>query len=177
VAVYFLRHGESEANVRGVFDGQGLNSELTNLGQKQAELAAQELVSINIEGIYSSPLKRARKTAEIVSEAIGYPLKQIMFDDRLMEHDVGKLSGLAYDTDEYERRKLAGEAENNIDFQKRIVSFLRELKGYKHNILLVSHGGVGSMIEASRRGLDVSEFYEVVSYPNAHIVKLDLGWL
>ncbi|HVC35875.1 MAG TPA: histidine phosphatase family protein [Candidatus Dormibacteraeota bacterium] len=177
MSIYFLRHGESEANVKGVFDGQGLNSELTILGGKQAEQAAQELTSIDIKDIYSSPLKRTRKTAEIVSDRIGFPLNQIKFDDRLMEHDVGRLSGLPYDTDEYLKAKLIGDAENNIKFQKRILSFLHDHKDDKYNMLMVSHGGVGSMIEASRRGLDVSEFYEVVSYPNAHIVPIDLDWL
>jgi broad specificity phosphatase PhoE len=177
MAIYFLRHGESEANVKAVFDGQGLDAKLTSLGEKQASEAAKELLSLDIKKVYSSPLKRARKTAEIVSDIIGYPVNKIEFDKRLMEHDWGSLSGHSWDINEDIKTKLTADAETNKKFQERILSFFNDHKNENHNILIVCHGGVGSMLEASRRGIDVSERYEVISYPNAHVIKLNLDWL
>lgn len=177
MAVYFLRHGESEANVNGVFDGQGLNAKLTPLGEQQAARAAEDMKGLDIKQIYASPLNRTKRTAEIVAEVIGYPLGEIQYDARIMEHDWGSLSGASWDIDEGKKAELLADAEPNAEFQKRILSFFKELKPAGQNILIVSHGGVGSMLEASRTGADVSRHYEVISYPNAHVVALDLSWL
>jgi len=58
--IYFVRHGESEANLKGVFAGQQENSILSEKGKIQAKETANKikLEGIKIDLIISSPLKR-----------------------------------------------------------------------------------------------------------------------
>jgi broad specificity phosphatase PhoE len=71
--IYFIRHGESEANLRHVFAGQKDNSALTDKGREQARLEGEKIKSLNlsISKIISSPLIRAHDTAKIVAGIIG----------------------------------------------------------------------------------------------------------
>lgn len=65
--IYFLRHGESEANVAGVIsDDPGKAYPLTPMGIAQAEVAAQELLEVPFSHIYVSEHHRTRETAEVL---------------------------------------------------------------------------------------------------------------
>ena len=64
--IILARHGETEWNVEEVFRGQ-IDVELNQNGLKQAELLAESLSGVKIEAVYSSPLKRAAKTAEAIA--------------------------------------------------------------------------------------------------------------
>jgi probable phosphoglycerate mutase len=92
---YLLRHGQSVSNVEGRVQGQ-LDVGLTDLGVEQAERAGRWFAAAadpRIEEIWSSPLNRARRTAERVAEAVGLP---VHFDDRLKELDAGIFQGLLW---------------------------------------------------------------------------------
>lgn len=45
------------------------------------------------------------------------------------------------------------------------------------NTLIVSHAGVGRIIECARIGRPLSEFYDIPEYPNATVVELDTTWM
>ncbi len=64
--IILIRHGETAWNVDEIFRGR-IDVELNETGTKQAELLAEYLSKVRIEAIYSSPLKRALKTAEIIA--------------------------------------------------------------------------------------------------------------
>ena len=64
VEIILVRHGETEWNVQEIFRGR-INIELSEIGIKQAELLADYLGEVKIEAIYSSPLNRALRTAEM----------------------------------------------------------------------------------------------------------------
>jgi len=177
MAIYFLRHGESEANAKGLFAGQRENSPLTQHGLEQAREAAEELQLITIDIIITSELKRALRTAEEVAVAIGFDAKKIETDKRLLEYDMGALTGTPLRKLTSNELVSAEGAEDPYDFQARVLSFLREHKDTKENILIVSHAGVGRIIETARLELDSSSFYDVPPYPNAEPVRLDLSWL
>ncbi len=68
--IYLVRHGETEFNRLGVFRGR-YEVELNQRGIKQAEEISRALASAGIQKIYTSPLKRALKTAEIISRNLG----------------------------------------------------------------------------------------------------------
>ncbi|MFZ5354183.1 MAG: histidine phosphatase family protein [Bacillota bacterium] len=68
--VYLVRHGESEWNIHNKVQGK-TDIELSKKGIKQAELLAERLEKENIEHIYTSDLKRAKKTAELIQRRIG----------------------------------------------------------------------------------------------------------
>ncbi len=64
--IILVRHAQAEGNINRFFHGW-TDSPLTDLGHKQAELAAKKLESTEIDCIYSSPLKRAVQTAEHIA--------------------------------------------------------------------------------------------------------------
>ena len=90
-----LRHGESKWNLENKFTGW-TDVSLTDNGALEAEFAGQLLLKNNIEiqSIYTSLLKRATQTAEIVSKIINFPTIKINYDWRLNERHYGGLQGL-----------------------------------------------------------------------------------
>ncbi len=58
--IYLVRHGETDANRRGVIQGQ-LDTPLNELGQRQAELVALRLRSISFDVAFTSDLRRATR--------------------------------------------------------------------------------------------------------------------
>jgi len=175
MSLYFLRHGQSEANVKHVFAGQKENSPLTELGKRQAEIAANDLKNAAITKIVSSNLIRAKQTAEIVASKLG--VSNVSVDDRIAEYDMGVLTGTPNQAITSLELVSAKDAEEPAAFKSRVIDALRQYDKEDGAILLVSHAGVGRMIEALRQNIGPANFYDIAPYPNAQAVKLDLAWL
>ena len=90
VPFWFLRHGETDWNAQGLSQGR-TDIPLNSVGLAQAERAARTLEGLGIATIVSSPLSRARATAEIAAEALGLPIAA--FADDLMEVNFGVQEG------------------------------------------------------------------------------------
>ena len=88
---YFLRHGESEGNDARVLQGR-LDYPLTEAGREQARRASDWLAGRGIGRLLSSPLARARQTAEILAERL--ELSEVEIRDELNELDIGLFTGL-----------------------------------------------------------------------------------
>jgi probable phosphoglycerate mutase len=73
VAFWFLRHGETDWNARGLSQGS-TDIPLNAAGIAQARRAALTMLGRGVAAIVSSPLERARHTAEIVGEALKLPV-------------------------------------------------------------------------------------------------------
>ena len=86
---YFLRHGETETNRRGLVAG-ATDVELNTTGWRQAHAAAELLRRRGIGAIYASPLRRAHDTAQCVAETLGLPVTVI---PELAERCWGALEG------------------------------------------------------------------------------------
>jgi probable phosphoglycerate mutase len=88
-----LRHGQTALSPERRFAGRG-DIPLTETGVRQAEAAAQRLAARGgIDAIVTSPLQRARVTADAVAAATGAP---VVVDDAWMELDFGEWEGLSY---------------------------------------------------------------------------------
>ena len=87
--VYLVRHGETEWNRRGKIQGQA-DIPLNEKGEDLAFLTGQKMKDIPFKRIYTSPLSRARRTAELISGQRGLPL---MEDSRLLEISYGNREG------------------------------------------------------------------------------------
>jgi broad specificity phosphatase PhoE/ribonuclease HI len=87
-----LRHGQTEFSTERRFAGRG-DIALTDTGGRQAAAAADRLAARGIDAIVTSPLQRARRTAEAVAAATGAPLG---VEDGLVEADFGKWEGLTF---------------------------------------------------------------------------------
>lgn len=173
--IYFLRHGESEANVAHVFAGQKDDSPLTVLGREQALQACEYLKNKGISTIVTTSLVRASDTANIVAEHI--QCDTITVDDRLLEYDMGVLTGTPNRTINSEELVSAQGAEDPDLFKQRVLDALNDYSQHGGNVLIVSHAGVGRIIETARQGLSPRTFYDIAAYPNAQPVTLDLKWL
>lgn len=83
-----MRHGESEANVRAIFSNARDKYPLTERGMDQVRESAEQLSGLGLDGIISSPILRARQTAQIVSEILDLSVET---DERLRETDLDNL--------------------------------------------------------------------------------------
>lgn len=173
--LYFARHGQSQANVDAVFAGPHFRAPLTKLGIEQAETEARRILDehIHIDQIVASPIERALQTAQIIARAIGIDPNDIRIDPRLAEYDMGELSGKPMEGVTPEQRVSAAGAENPKAFQGRVQEALDATALLAGNTLIVSHAGVGRMIEATKQGIEPARFYELEGYPNAQVVKLE----
>lgn len=138
---YFLRHGETGHNQRRIFQGQ-TDSQLNELGLVQAEAAAAKLVGQPIVEIVSSPLSRARVTAERVGAALGLPVET---DDTLMECHLGIYQNKPYEpwlADYWDGNFAPEGGEDFYQFRARVLPAMQKIVQRGPNRLIVAHGGL-----------------------------------
>ena len=90
ITVYIVRHGENPANINREFSYRLVDYSLTPKGVRQAEDTARFFRDKQIDAIYSSPLKRAAETAEIIAAPLRLPVTLI---EEFREINVGTLEG------------------------------------------------------------------------------------
>jgi len=150
--LYFVRHGESEANILQEFSNHGEKHPLTARGRHQAAELAENLSGIQFDRIYTSPLLRARETAEILSNHLDVPLE---ITTALREGDSGVLEGRSDPAawaifEQINAAWRAGDlgvrakdGESFLDMKTRFVPFIEQLLAHgAENILLVGHGSL-----------------------------------
>lgn len=144
--LWLIRHGETTWNAEKRIQGQS-NSQLSDLGIKQAKSLAPRLKDIDFDYVYASDLDRATHTARLA-----LPGAEPMLDKRLREIHFGVLEGKChaefndteaklyafYKEDPYERRIEGGECWR--DLGDRIESWLKELPK-EGKAVAFSHGG------------------------------------
>jgi broad specificity phosphatase PhoE len=87
--VLLVRHGETDYNATGRFQGR-TDTPLNDRGREQSRALARALEGEGLAALYSSPLARARETAEIVGARLGL---EPVYDDRLVEAYAGEWQG------------------------------------------------------------------------------------
>ncbi|MCB9808791.1 phosphoglycerate mutase family protein [Candidatus Nomurabacteria bacterium] len=170
--LYFIRHGESKANLDEVFAGAQVDSPLTELGKLQALNSAKELKELGVvfDRIISSPLIRAVDTAKIIQEEIGFE-GNIEIDHRITEYDFGSLTNKKKDKMKLKNGEIffALKAESITSLELRVHSFLDEFRDTSDNILVSAHGIVIMMARAITEGYDISNFYTITPQKNGEI--------
>jgi 2,3-bisphosphoglycerate-dependent phosphoglycerate mutase len=146
----FLRHAKSEANEQKVLQGQ-MNSPLTIEGVQQSEALGKYWSSegVTFQQIISSPLIRARETADIISNLLSIPIE---FDDKWMEREFGQAEGLPYEEVLSKLKDLPPRSiyepayetgESDWDLYIRAASAVQSLTYQQPgNYLVVSHGSI-----------------------------------
>ena len=165
VTLYIARHGETEANAVGRFQGRN-DTPLTERGRAQAALVGRTIAAYLEQHpglrFVSSPLPRTRATMEIILETLGQPRDGYDTDERIIEMDIGEWSGLtvaeseARDPAFYARRLLdkwnvaipGGESYAMV--AARAEAFLADLRT---DTFAVSHGGFGRILRGLYGGL------------------------
>ncbi len=179
-----IRHGETDWNSEGRMQGR-IDLPLNPRGIEQAERLAERLAAEErIDFLYTSPLIRARATAEIIAKRFGLnPIPDL----RLIERSVGKLEGLTladfrhcypdlyqlwHESNDHFRLP---EGETRAECLERIQSFL-EVMRQRHagaRVALVTHGGTLSLMLAASIGLDLAKRFPF-RFDNASLSKMDL---
>ncbi|MFA6397677.1 MAG: histidine phosphatase family protein [Candidatus Paceibacterota bacterium] len=172
--IYFVRHGESEDNVKKLFAGRK-DSLLTEKGREQARKTAKNIREreLNVDRIISSPLKRALETAEIIAREIGFDKNRIEISDEIIEYDMGSITGTPWGVISSKILIGAENAEDPEIFKNRVYNFVKELSKSDKNILLVSHAGIIRMLETIKIKGDPELFYDISQPPNASIIEID----
>lgn len=192
--ITLLRHGESVGNAESRWQGQA-DYPLTDTGRAQARALAERWKNENVKFdlIISSPLARARETAEIIAQAVN---GTVSFDPLWLERDNGEFSGLT----NHEVRQnfhhspfitpydpVGGDGEGDWELFLRAGQALHSLlKRNPARYLIVSHGGllnqlmhavVGVAPQANNSGTRFrfgnTAFAQLMYFPHQHRWAID----
>jgi len=172
--IYIVRHGETRKDK--VFNLDGFpDAELTEVGLKQAHLAGEQLSKVKFDEIYSSDLKRAVQTAQIISS---YQQElQVGIDKQIREIHMGVFhtsteDQIRKDYPEFYNEFLKKESdfrypngESGEEVLKRTLIFLETIKTKNlDNICIVCHGGVIRALISDLIGLPQYKRFNLYPY-------------
>ena len=157
--IYIVRHGECNSNLNRIYNNE--NEDLNSTGIKQAEKLREKIKDLDYDIIISSPLKRAKHTADIINVLN----RKIITDDRLKERNPGNLSGKSYEITNreeywnyYSTTKYGTSEDINLFFE-RIYNFLNELKQKDYEkVLITCHSGVSKAFYSYFNGIEDGKF-------------------
>ena len=168
--IILVRHGETEWNIEEIFRGR-IDIGLNETGVKQAELLAKYLSDITIDAVYSSPLRRALKTAEMIAS---HHKLEVEIAPGLIDFDYGKWQGLPHQEVKHRYKQLYAEwmenphrikmpdGENLNEVRERALAVVDEVVAkHEGTIVLVSHRVVNKVLICALLGLDNSHFWNI----------------
>lgn len=176
VVIYLLRHGQTEGPKK-VYKGH-IDVPLSREGQTQIEKTAIFLKDyvrkyrLKPELIYSSPLKRALASAEILGKTLSLEVKP---EETLKERSFGKWEGLSINEivslypDDFERWRLnpakfsPPDGESTIEVNKRASEALKKIiKNHKNSqIFITAHGGINRVILCNILGMPLENIFRI----------------
>ena len=181
MSVYFVRHGQTDWNLDHRIQGR-VDIELNETGRKQAAEMRDKLADKDFAAIISSPLKRAKQTADIIAEL--HKDMPLIEAQELSERNFGKYEGESnspegdyYGAWDYTRQLETG-GETLLDLEKRVFPFLDKIrKEYAgKDVLLVAHAGVGLIIREFYQGKPESgNLLELPPIANGEVELLEIS--
>ncbi|MFD1910718.1 histidine phosphatase family protein [Halodurantibacterium flavum] len=184
--IFLLRHGQTEYNVEGRYQG-AKDSPLTRLGQQQANVNGK-LLSLYAPSaqLWCSPLPRAVETARLISAYL--PTAHLRLEPRLREVSLGQWEGLtraAVKREWPELRKAhphrewlfhapGGERLESVTVRLRGVLEDAAAMSDKHAVVLVSHSIVGRVLRGLHAGLPLSRALTLEA-PQDVVLRLEPG--
>ena len=184
--VIFIRHGQTEWNVDGRYQGQS-DVQLTAAGKDQAAKLAENFPVSKIDAIYASDLKRAMVTAETVAAGFGLSVQP---EPAFREISFGKWEGLTYQQivaewpeamDDFLQHPDILEIPNGETFpavQQRALAKLEELiaRHEGQTIAIVAHGAVLRTILTAALHMPLQYLWSIRQFNTAvNIVRYDAG--
>ncbi len=185
--IYLVRHAENTANLTKEFSHRLVDYSLTAKGIVQAEQTAVYFKDKPIDEIYSSPLKRARETADIIAQELHLPAGIV---EQFREVNVGSLEGrppdaenwalherILQDWQEGRHKSTFPAGENYTMLLARMRSGLREISAHKKNqhIIVVAHGGIITATIADLcSNVDIEQLLHVENH-NCSITEIELS--
>jgi broad specificity phosphatase PhoE len=164
--MHLVRHGRSVWNAAGRIQGQ-IDIELDEIGLQQAQRIADRLEREPIAAIYTSPLLRAKATADAIAARFNLPVQS---DARLMEYDFGVISGMTWVEVQENHPDLANRwledpwavpltgSEGRVNFAARVMSAMQDIGGQHStaHVAIVAHGGTFGIYLTAMLGLDLN---------------------
>ncbi|WP_375104012.1 histidine phosphatase family protein [Paenibacillus sp. RS8] len=170
-AIFIMRHGETEFNTQGRYQGQ-LDSPLTEHGVEQVRQMARLLrYSVDQSSewrVISSPLGRALQSTQILCEILGYDFNKVETDSRLSEVSVGSWSGLTLKeieqdwadrltgTTMYDWYFYSPDGESYEAVQERVTDWLDSVSS-SPQVIAVTHGLTSRILRGVYAGLTRQE--------------------
>ncbi len=169
--IIFIRHGQTEWNRDERFRGR-VDIALDEAGLRQAEAAAQRIARWEVAAMYSSPLKRAMTTAEIIANRLGLRVEPL---DGINDMDFGLWQGLSigevkekypelFDLWRYSPQRLQiPQGESLEDVRNRVAATIDDLAARHENdtVALVTHRVVCKVLICHLLGMDNSHFWQI----------------
>jgi broad specificity phosphatase PhoE len=168
-----VRHGETAANLEGVWQGS-LDAPLTERGRLQAARVAERLAALCAEAaaVYTSPLRRAHDTARAIADSLGLAAR---VDPALSEYHLGSWEGKSY-RELAQSHRLWDEIRRDPDFaphggesprqvSERVSGALWRI-GRTHageRVVVVAHGGAFSLALAGLLDGDCTRWGRVMA--------------
>lgn len=174
MSVYVVWHGQTDWNVQKKVQGR-VDTILNETGKRQAEELKESLKEMTFDKVISSPLRRAKETAEILG------FQPVIIEERMTERDFGEFEGLSikdFDADQfwsYKSNTSYRQAENIRDFFHRVYACLDEIKqtSKDEDILIVSHTGNLLAIDTYFHGIPEDDNLFRIDLKNCHVLKYD----
>lgn len=173
--LYLVRHGETDWNRQRRI--QGLTDiPLNDTGREQARATGALLARRTFDGVYASPLSRARETAEIIAGELGLPQPELI--DALVERNYGEAEGMDFRQIElrYPQRADVPGQESRDDVVTRVVPALVALAAAHpdESLVVVSHGGA---IRAVLTEVEPASSHGMITNGSVHSFRLVDGSL
>ncbi len=139
-----VRHAQAISNALKILSDDYDKYPLTEEGISQARRAAQELKKLKPEAVFSSPVLRARQTAEIIAESLGL---KVILDERLRERGLGELNGKKVEENSEHWKLRLSRAREQVkglegweSMQGRMLDFLNYVQNRGYRVVVaVSH--------------------------------------
>lgn len=175
--IYYVRHGTSVSNQKGVTSGSEDDTKLAEIGKEQAKIAGQKLTGKGIDLIVCSPMKRAVETAQIIAKEIGFDVNKIQTSRFFIERSVGVYSGRPHN--EYRNAIISGKLSDSVETTEQMVERMRkgldwlsQLDGT--NIVVVAHSAMSRTFRVIHDDLHHDEMYKLPALKNAEIYAFEL---
>ena len=159
--LYVARHGQTQWNLENKILGR-TDLPLNAHGRQQAALLAEKVNGLGLDLIISSPLLRARETAQTVADHLAIP---VIVDQRLIEQDFGIFEGKNHKEPDYLENKKQFACrypggESALDVAHRVYGFLEEVKELypEKTILVVCHRCICRIIRTYFEDLTNEDF-------------------
>lgn len=187
--LYILRHGETDWNLKRLVQGV-TDIPLNEYGRYLAKETAKGFQDISIDLVYTSPLKRAKETAQLVLKGKEYTMIE---DSRIQEMGFGEYEGMCFggadkapesadfnkffvDTENYKPTKGGESVQDILD---RTGSFLNDLYQepdiQEKNILISTHGAaMTALLNHIKNNLSIKDYWSDPVPPNCGVTIVEV---
>lgn len=166
--IYLIRHAQSVANAERKYQGRTYDTDLSELGKKQAEVLAQNLAHVKIDKLVASPLKRTMQTANEIARSKGM---EVEADATLIESDHGDWEGKTFDQLAINHPEIWHKWHSNPsevkfphgesvrDILKRVVEWWERANDFKGDTAAVTHENIIQVLLVHLQNLDLDRMW------------------